>query len=381
MPPATLLFVLNYPSGTGYAWATIEQVYLRVITALRRPGWRGAVCYPPSAAGPPQRFTDAGVAAIAFDYGQSLAGWRGTLEFCRLLRREHVRVLYLTDRPTRSLRYLVFRLAGVRAIVIHDRTSGERARRAAPLQLVKRLLHSIPGYAGDRFIGVSDFVARRLVEVNGTPPRKTVRIHNGIDFTPFDLPRGPGLHEALGIDSDSLMVFASGRAMPYKGIGVLLDAAARLEAAGHQRVHVAYAGDGPGLADLRRQAERLGLRRFHFLGRRSDVPALVRSAAITVVPSLWAESFGLTVVEGMAAGTAVIASAVGGIPELIQDGESGLLVPPGDSAALADAIVRLLADDALRTRLGRRGWEEARTRFSIDRTAAELASVLTALIQ
>jgi len=379
MPPATVLFALNYPSDTGYAWATIQQVYLRVIGALGQQGWRGAVCYPPSAAGPPARFRDAGVETIPFDYGSTTTGLVATLSFCRLLRREQVRVLYLTDRPTRSLRYLLFRLSGVRAVVVHDRTSGERTRRPAPVRFVKRLLHAIPGYAADRFIGVSDFVVRRLVEVNGTPAAHTIRVYNGIDLTPYELPPGRGLHAVLGLPAESKVVFASGRAMPYKGIGVLLQAAARLEAAGYEHVHVAFAGDGPGLSDLRREAERLALRRFHFLGKRDDVPSLVRSAAITVVPSLWAESFGLTVVEGMAAGTAVIASAVGGIPELIRDSENGLLVPAGDPAALTTALRRLLDDDALRERIGLRAREEARARFGMDRTAAELARVLAAL--
>jgi glycosyltransferase involved in cell wall biosynthesis len=379
MPPATLLFTLNYPSGTGYAWATIEQVYLRVIATLRERGWQGAVCYPPSPAGEPERFARAGVKTIPFDYERTAAGFGATLEFCRLLRRERVRLLYLTDQPTRSLRYLLYRLAGVHTIVVHDRTSGERAKRAAPVQLLKRVLHALPGYAADRFIGVSNFVVRRLIEVNGTPRRKTVRVYNGIDLTPYDLPRGPGLHAALGLEPDVPIVFASGRAMPYKGIAILIEAAARLEAAGYQHVHMAFAGDGPKLPEFRRQAEGLGLRRFHFLGKRGDVPDLIRSAAITVVPSTWAESFGLTVVEGMAAGTAVIASRVGGIPELIQDGENGLLVPPGDPEALASALRRLLDDPALRTRLGRRAREEAHARFSIERTAAELAGVLADL--
>jgi glycosyltransferase involved in cell wall biosynthesis len=379
MPPATLLFTLNYPPGTGYAWATIEQVYLRVIARLGERGWQGAVCYPPSPAGQPERFAHAGVKTIPFAYERTAAGLGATLEFCRLLRRERVWLLYLTDQPTRSFRYLAYRLAGVRWVVVHDRTSGERARRARVLQLVKQVLHAIPGYAADRFIGVSDFVARRLMKVNGTPRRKTVRVYNGIDLTPYDLPPGPGLHSVLGLQPDAAVVFASGRAMPYKGIAILIEAAARLETAGYERVHVAFAGDGPGLPDLRRQAETLGLRRFHFLGKRGDVPNLTRSAAVTVVPSLWAESFGLTVVEGMAAGSAVIASRVGGIPELIEEGEDGLLVPPGDPDALAAALRRLLDDPALRGRLGNRAREKAHARFSIERTAAELAGVLADL--
>jgi glycosyltransferase involved in cell wall biosynthesis len=141
-------------------------------------------------------------------------------------------------------------------------------------------------------------------------------------------------------------------------------------------VHFAYAGDGPALEDFRRQADTHRLRRFHFLGRRNDVPELVGSATVAVVPSLWAEAFGLTVAEAMAAGVPVVASSVGGIPELIDQGETGMLVPPGDASALAAALRELLDDPARRARMGPKARETAWVRFSHTRVADELAAVL-----
>ena len=378
-PPVELMFVLNYPSRTGYAWATIEAVYLGVLRQLGARRWHGTVCYPPSPAGPPEQFTAAGVTTIPFDFFRTSASIGATLEFCRLLRRNRTRVLYLTDQPTRSLRYPLLRLVGVRHIVVHDRTSGVRSPQGSLGLLLKRLLHRLPWYPADRFIAVSDFVATRLRSVNGTPAARTVRVYNGIDLARFVAPVGPSLSEALQIPSSVPIVFGSGRAMPYKGIEVLIDAARLLQQSGFREVHFAWAGHGPALEQLRAKAAEAGLHRFHFLGRREDVPALLASAAVAVVPSVWAEAFGLTVVEAMAAGTPLVASAIGGIPELIRPEETGLLVPPGDPAELAEAIRRLLDDSALRARLAAQGREDALARFSLERTTGELAGLLLEL--
>jgi glycosyltransferase involved in cell wall biosynthesis len=316
---------------------------------------------------------------MQFDYGATARTPRAALRFAALLRKRAVRTLYLTDQPTRSIRYLLFRLAGVRHIVVHDRTSGERATRRRTAFFLKRLLHRLPWYSADRFIAVSDFVADRLRRVSGTPAARTIRVYNGIDLARFTRPEGQTLQSALGLPATSRVVFGSGRAMPYKGIEVLIEAARLLEDAGLRDVHVAWAGDGPAFARLAAKAHDVGLQRFHFLGRRDDVPALLASATVAVVPSLWAEAFGLTVVEAMAAGAPVVASATGGIPELIRPEETGLLVPPGDPVALAAAIRRLLDDAALRARLSARGREEAQSRFSLERAAEEISGVLLRL--
>jgi glycosyltransferase involved in cell wall biosynthesis len=373
--PPTALFVLNYPPGTGYAWGTIELVMLEVIRRLGARGWSAVVCRPPTNGAATDPFRDAGVRIVEFDYQATRKSAAALWSFCRLLRAEGVQVLYLTDQRTRSLRYPCYRASGVRHIIVHDRTSGNRSGRARPVQLVKRLLHRMPGLGADRFIGVSDFVVRRLIEVNGTPPEQTVRVYNGIDLSRFDRLGGDALQRLLDLPAETRIIFASGRAMPYKGIAVLLQAAAALRTS-HPAVHFAYAGDGPALDEFRREAAALQLTRFHFLGKRADTPDLVSSATIAVVPSLWAEAFGLTVAEAMAAGVPVVATRVGGIPELITHGETGLLVPPGDPSSLAGAIGILLDDPDLRRRMGARARETASQRFSHLRVADELAGLL-----
>jgi glycosyltransferase involved in cell wall biosynthesis len=375
-----LLFAANFASGTGYAWRTIEAVFRRTGERLVRDGHRVTVAYPSLAGGVPGTMSGAPFDFVQLDYPAALQSAAGLSAFVRELRRLGVDALYLTDRPTWSWRYPVFRAAGVRRIVVHDRTSGERTRRGAAVRAAKRMLHATPGLSADLCIAVSDFVRRRLIEVNGVSPERVVRVYNGIDLGRFASPDRTLLRSVLGVDESTPVVFCSGRAQPYKGVQTLIDAAALLRVQGVDDVAFAFAGDGDHLPDLRDRAAKAGLTGFHFLGQRADVHRLLPGASIAVVPSLWAEAFGLTVVEAMAAGVPVVATRTGGIPELVADGETGMLVPPGDAPALAAAIRALLADPAGARSIAARAEADARRRFGLERCASELYAVLAATL-
>ncbi len=160
------------------------------------------------------------------------------------------------------------------------------------------------------------------------------------------LPSRNELRAELGLDGAAL-AFA-GRLGPQKAVGVLLDALASVH-----DVTLAIAGEGPERAALERRAGELGLEgRVHFLGGvpRERVLRLFAAADASVLSSAW-ENFPHTVVESLAVGCPVIATAVGGVPEVVRDGVNGLLVPPGDPEALRAAIERLFADNELRRRL------------------------------
>jgi glycosyltransferase involved in cell wall biosynthesis len=376
---ANVLFVAKFGTGTGYAWDTIERVLAGVARRLLERGIGVHVSYASLAGGEPEAMRGLGVRLHEVEFHRLGRDPRALIRFLTLLRRNRIRVLYLTDRPTWSPLYVLFRAAGVRRILVHDRTSGERRRRFAPVQLAKQLLHRMPWIAGDIFIGVSEYVTRRLQEVNGTPASRTVCVHNGIDLTRFhDLDPGY-LRRQLRLAADAPVVFFAGRAEHYKGIGVLLDAVKRLQDEGRS-VETVCCGDGPELDHFREHAANLSLKDVHFLGRRSDVAQLLAGATVAVVPSLWAEAFGLTVVEAMAAGVPVVATSTGGIPELVENGVTGVLVPAGDADALAAAIGGLLQDAGLCARMGSAGRERAQRCFEMDRTIAELYQVLDEVI-
>lgn len=140
-------------------------------------------------------------------------------------------------------------------------------------------------------------------------------------------------------------------------------------------------GGGRREAEMRRLAAELGLAgRVHFLGQRDDVPDLLSALDLFVLPS-HSEGVSLALLEAMAAGLPVIATAVGGLPEVVTDGDNGLLVPPEDPEALATALERLLEDPALAQRLGANARRHVEENFSLERLGREINEIYTELIK
>src|SRR5204863_7681482 len=172
------------------------------------------------------------------------------------------------------------------------------------------------------------------------------------------------------------MIFACRQLFPRKGIRFLIEAAAQLKPR-FPDLKVVLAGDGferPALIEL---AESLGIARdVTFLGwvANSDLPTYYRAAAVSVIPSL-EEGFGIPAAEAMGCETVVVASDAGGLPEVVEHGVTGMIVPRGDSTALAIAIGSLLADPERRFRMGQAGRERALRLFDWDRTAAQFERI------
>jgi glycosyltransferase involved in cell wall biosynthesis len=203
----------------------------------------------------------------------------------------------------------------------------------------------------------------------GLDPDRVTVVPNPIE-PPAELPAREELRRRHGLEGPTF-VFA-GRLAPQKLLGVALEALTRLEP-----VTLVVAGDGPDREALERRAGELGLDgRARFLGPqpRESVLELLRAADGVLLPSSW-ENFPHLLVEALSVGTPVVATAVGGVPEIVEDGTNGLLVPPNDPDSLAAAIGRLLDDAALRDRL-RDGARPSVERFAPERIYGRLESIL-----
>jgi glycosyltransferase involved in cell wall biosynthesis len=226
----------------------------------------------------------------------------------------------------------------------------------------------------DRYLAVSRAIAADLVERYRWPATKIEVVHNAVEVERFGGEAPPGLREELGASGRPL-VFTSARLNDQKGHPVLLEAAAALPDA-----VFALAGEGPERGRLEGLAERLGVsERVRFLGRREDVPQLLAACDVFALPSLY-EGTSLAVLEAMAARRAVVSSAIGGTDELIENGYTGLLVPPGDSGALALALRRLLGDAALREQLAAAGRDRVEREFTRAAMAARVSAVYEELL-
>jgi glycosyltransferase involved in cell wall biosynthesis len=241
------------------------------------------------------------------------------------------------------------------------------ARDWLPLMLQMRLWRRWRG-AFDVVLANSAMVARSLA-ANGVGPVGVA--HGGVRLGP---PRGP-----LG---DPPVAVFTGRLVRKKGADVLLRAFARVRRE-LPEARLVVVGDGPERRGLERLARALGLGgAVTMCGRlsRDDAADRLEGAWVQVVPSRYQEPFGIVILEAMARGTVVVASRAGGIPEIVRDGETGLLVPPGDEEALAGALLAVLGDRALAERLGRAGRRVAGADFSPDAYVAPFLEAFDRLV-
>jgi glycosyltransferase involved in cell wall biosynthesis len=213
----------------------------------------------------------------------------------------------------------------------------------------------------NRFLAVSESVAHALRKHAKVPATKIQVVHNGIPLASYDRPFDRKLRAMLVAGSERPIVLTIARLSEEKGHKYLLDAASMVPEA-----MFVLAGDGPLRAELELRARALGLGdRVVFLGHREDIPDLLAICDLFVLPSLF-EGYPLSVMEAAAARKPVIATAVGGTDEALLHGESGLLVPPADAAALANAIRTVLREPALAAGLADAAYARAQQEFSAD---------------
>ncbi|HEX7079092.1 MAG TPA: glycosyltransferase [Candidatus Eisenbacteria bacterium] len=227
------------------------------------------------------------------------------------------------------------------------------------------LLYALPI---DAIAAISNGVREALIR-SGVDPGRIRVVPSGVDLTPFAAPFDrERARERHGMGRDDVIAIHVAALAPHKSQTTLLEAAAvargRVPA-----LRIWIVGEGPLRSALEAEHRALDLGdSVRFLGFREDVIELLRAADLFVISS-YLEGLGTSILDAMAAGLAVVGTRVGGIPEAVRDGESGLLVPPRDPAALADALVSLALDPARRARMGARGRELARG-HSAERTEA-----------
>lgn len=377
LKPPTLLCTTDYATNTGFAWTYIEGVYARVADALATRGIRTLVAYPRIVDAPE---TLAGSAAEAVEWDTSMKGPRGIFELARRVRAENVRVFYGADRPVWHPGYLALHAAGCGRVIVHAHVPGNANAPTGLRRLAKWSLVRLPLVSSDLVLAVSDFVARRQIAAGQMPPDRVVRIYNGVR-TAAERPSRPASSTATQpFPEVRPIIGCSCRCSPEKGVAHLLRAFERLMqgwSGDRPRPVLLYIGDGPAMGDVRALREAsLWKNDIRLAGYHANPASLLADADICVVPSLCQEGFGLAAAEPMALGISVIASRVGALPELIEDGVTGRLVPPGDEEALARVLRELLEAPEMRRRLGAAAREHVARELSIERTLSQLVPLL-----
>jgi glycosyltransferase involved in cell wall biosynthesis len=309
-------------------------------------------------------------------------------------------VAYLRRRPPQVIHNHMFRaeIIGTRAALalaelglprpyVIGTVHSSRVRSAADRQLLRSLTPSM-----DRLIAVSRAIDKKLRLEGRTGPVVDL-IYNGVDLDRYAYQEACcTLPEEYGFPEGAPMVGVVARLEPEKGHATLLPAWAQvLEHVPEARLLII--GEGSERPRLEAMADELGLMgedcsgdrcvgtrgarpgaKVLFTGLRDDVPAVTAALDVAVLPS-YREAQGLAILEAMALRRPVVATAVGGVPEMIEDGQTGLLVPPHDEAALADAIVRLLTDHPLADTVARNGHDMVHARFCLQHMVEAVASL------
>lgn len=257
---------------------------------------------------------------------------------------------------------LAGRLAGCRVIhTEHEYYSLMRPRSQQLLRVLARL--------ADRVTAVAEPVRSFLEGTVGLPASKLITIQNGVEVHRYEaaVPLDRDEHDLKNSD---VIIGCVARLSPEKGHTVLLRAFRKVISR-HPLARLALIGEGEERERLQHLAAELNIGHFvRFLGLRVDVPEVLAACDLFALPSIQ-EGFPMVILEALAAGKAVVASEVGAIPDVIRHGATGLLVPPGDAEALADALCLLIEDEGARQRLGQSGRELVREAYDFERTIGQ----------
>jgi glycosyltransferase involved in cell wall biosynthesis len=287
-----------------------------------------------------------------------------TLELVRRLHAERADVLLCHGYKANVVGRMAARQVGVPAVAVSRGWTGEDLKVRAYEAVDRWHLRFM-----DHVVCVSRGQARKVRNL-GVPPRRITVIPNAARLTAVreaDAESREQLESFFRKPGERIVVGA-GRLSPEKGVGVLIEAAKRVIAADPQARFVVF-GEGTQRPALERMIADANLNgRFVLPGFRSDLDQLLPSADLFVLPS-FTEGMPNVLLEAGAAGVAVVATAVGGTPEVVADGKTGYLVPPGDPERLAGRILELLGDEALRHKMGQAGREHVREHFTFEAQA------------
>lgn len=245
-----------------------------------------------------------------------------------------------------------------------------------------RLFLRFDGYFGcltDRIIAVSNDLRQELVAYGRVPAHLVKTIYNGVEYRDnLNTLARHRIRAALGVSEGALLVGTVARLAPQKGVSVFLRATALIKEE-HDDARFVVVGDGPLRRTLEEEAKSLALP-VTFTGFRNDVPEILKALDVFVLPSL-TEGLPYVVLEAMACGLPVVATRAGGVPEVIQDGKTGILVAPGSEKELARGLAMLLRDGSLRRQLGTAARSHVLENFSEEKMLRETLSLYTQLIE
>jgi glycosyltransferase involved in cell wall biosynthesis len=354
------------------------ETYARELSRqLGKHGWRSVLCFVTEPTEEVGRFLKLPNVDIEVLH-QDVTRFNGRVmaRLARLFRRYRPAVAHFHYVDLLSPYAWVARLSSVGRIFFTDHSSRPEHHRGGRAALTKRSVARAVSWPVSRVVCVSDYGYRSLVERDVFPAERCQRIYNGVDLKRVvESPeRAAAFRRRYSIPDGRTIVAQVSWLIPEKGVVDLLEAAQRV-VAGRPEAHFVIVGEGAFRDEYMRKGEELGLNgQLTWTGLVEDpfTEGVYDAADILCQPSRWGEVFGWVIAEAMAYRKPVVATRVGGIPELVADGESGLLIDHGDVGQLVGAVVTLLAEPTRREIMGSAGRKTVNARFDLEKTVGEL---------
>jgi glycosyltransferase involved in cell wall biosynthesis len=360
-PTALNILALN-PNKIG----TVEEYMVALSRSLRTAGWQSVIVLEAPPIEPLMvQFRDAGADLEYMSPAKRNCGtWK-------LIRKYRAQVVHFHFYEQFSWLPLIARLGGAQVVIFteHIRQPNQFAvLKRMHLKLCNLLLRQL----GCKVLAISDYIRSLLVNNYEMHPEQVSILRNGVSLSRFRTSPDSGreVRRELGLSPENSLVLSASNLRPEKGLDVLLKAFPIILKKCPSAVLI-IVGDGPEKNRLEELAAELRLgERVRFLGLRSDVQLFMQICDVLVVPSVWQEPAGLVVLEAMACGKPVVVTRVGGMPEPVLNGSTGMIVPPNSGVDLAEAISSILGDHQRALNMGAAARQHAETEYSMDRWVA-----------
>lgn len=373
-----VLLVSNYPSDTGYAWWLMEHFWRTIAEHCRPRNRITYLAYPQITTIPPR------IASAPIEPVELTIPWTTRSEMEKVkcfLRERRITTIYFTDRAYLNPQYLSYRRWGVRSIIVHDHTPGDRPAVTGLKGALKAARNRLPGITADHVLCVSALMRQRSIANARIPADKCLTVQNGVPPVCCNALQRESTRRALGARASSVAIVTAGRAHPYKRFDLIIDAAAALQRRRPDLDVIFWLiGDGPAAEALERQVRDRGLQeKVRLLGFRSDVRDILCAADIAIHAAR-GEGFSLSIVEYMSAGLPVLVPAIPSVSQAIEHDQTGFIYADADPQAAAESLELLAANAGRRQAMGARAREVANERYSLDRCTAQLQAVIEEIL-
>ena len=369
-----ILLVSNYPSDTGYAWWLMEHFWSVIAKQFSQVGSKTFLAYP--------KITQLSETIIASDMVTTELSipWKTKTEknkVIRFIKQNNIKNIYFTDQQFFSLQFLSLRLNGVKRIVIHDHTPGDRPNITGIKGFLKVIKHTLPFFNADAVLCVSELMRQRNIGNSRFPRSKCLTVQNGIN--PVFCNNNPKkiIYDELNLSNDTITIITSGRAHPYKRFDFIIDCAKQvIEQELSLDIVFLLVGDGPSFEELKEKINQYGLnKQVLLLGFRSDIRELLCASDIAMHAAL-GEGFSLSITEYMSAGLPVLVPDIPSVKQAINHDFNGYIYPVNNSDRASELILKLASNGPLRTEMGATAKNDANSKYTLDLCTGEFIDAI-----